>query len=321
MLNTIVKRNPAGVFELTNIRLGAFLLKFYQVIHGICMKLTEIDDFDGQYVVRVRCTCSFVLTVNGVAFDNIKYYAVYNLVGCDELVISMISVIVPRTDVMYGMLFDGAVLGSGAFGVVRECLDLGHHRLARKTIIKESARKKEIAMCNAITIHPNIVKFYYATFDYLVFELMEQTPLNEGHLRDAGYGLQHLASLGICHCDVKPDNIMVKGGVGKLCDLGLACYFGVSGMVGTARYMCPIMLTAGLVNEDTDKWSLMMSLNSLQGYNPYVGLVDNAAIVYSVVLQSRAINLDGTSPFVDWCRLVYASYNKITRTMVSIPWY
>jgi serine/threonine protein kinase len=59
-------------------------------------------------------------------------------------------------------------------------------------------------------------------------------------LVEAGHGLAAVHAAGLVHRDVKPDNILIKNGVAKLADFGLATPPGWTGRIaGTPGYIAP----------------------------------------------------------------------------------
>jgi hypothetical protein len=106
--------------------------------------------------------------------------------------------------------------------------------------------------------HPNIVQVYdlgkYAGWLYSVTELCDED-MNTYCLRhgwmdvlerilEAGEGLARLHEIEIVHGDVKPANILIKGGVAKLADFGLVSAPGrASTVVGTPGFIAPEVAT------------------------------------------------------------------------------
>jgi serine/threonine protein kinase len=102
--------------------------------------------------------------------------------------------------------------------------------------------------------HPNVVRVHelgdHAGWLYAAMELCD-TNLERwcagvawtdvvDRLLEAGRGLALVHAAGLVHADVKPENILVKGGVAKLGDFGLVTTPGWSGRVGgTPGYIAP----------------------------------------------------------------------------------
>lgn len=104
----------------------------------------------------------------------------------------------------------------------------------------DPSAEREIRVATSLPPHPNVVTVGSVVASrsqrslYLPMELCECDALTKfverGHatptdviqvFRDAAAGLAHLHANGIYHLDVKPENILMSGGVAKLCDLGL----------------------------------------------------------------------------------------------------
>lgn len=104
--------------------------------------------------------------------------------------------------------------------------------------------------------------------------------------KDIAHGLKHLHSMKLCHCDIKPENILVflqtddeEGGfIAKICDLGFASKFQTRSSIKCPRVGTPIYASPNLLSGDTpsnpfknDTWALGTVLYYLV-YNrtPYV---------------------------------------------------
>jgi serine/threonine protein kinase len=200
----------------------------------------------------------------------------------------------------------GALLGVGSFATVHEAT----HRLigenfvvkvikardegAQEEEIRRQTVVKEITACARLA-HPNICQFY-GYFDepdvsYLIMERLEGTDLFEFLSRqDNGEmavdeevarqltselisALQHCHQNGVCHRDVKPENILVMATPDgqmrlKLIDFGIAHVgdtlfdFHARDYCGTRDYMSPeIILRLGRYDARAgDMWSVGVSL-------------------------------------------------------------
>jgi serine/threonine protein kinase len=90
-------------------------------------------------------------------------------------------------------------------------------------------------------------------------------------------GLSHVHGKGVVHRDIKPDNVMVGGGIAKLCDFGLAGVLppfgsaGLSGICGTAPFMAPEMLNRETYRTEVDVWSMgVVAYTFFYGEFPYM---------------------------------------------------
>jgi serine/threonine protein kinase len=82
-------------------------------------------------------------------------------------------------------------------------------------------------------------------------------------------GLAHMHRRGVCHADVKPNNIMLsRAGDVKILDYGLARIKGESRdrVQGTPEYMAPEQARGGTVNERTDIFNLGATMYRLMTF-------------------------------------------------------
>ncbi|XP_063932378.1 glycogen synthase kinase-3-like [Zophobas morio] len=142
------------------------------------------------------------------------------------------------------------VAGVGSFGVVKQVKFTGRSEFfAIKSVLQNTKyRNRELQLVKELR-HPNIIKMEYFFFTNvedkiflnLVMEYVpttvanvcqfylkkgEQMPLilSKLYIYQLFSSLAYLHSLGICHRDVKPQNLLVdlKTGILKLCDFGSA---------------------------------------------------------------------------------------------------
>lgn len=97
------------------------------------------------------------------------------------------------------------------------------------------------------------------------------------YMRDAAKGLDFLNAprhdlgsgpVGIQHCDVKPQNILLMGDSASVCDFGLARVLGeshtTSAMAGSPAYMAPECIEGHQPSDATDQYSLAISYAELR---------------------------------------------------------
>jgi TolB-like protein/cytochrome c-type biogenesis protein CcmH/NrfG len=218
----------------------------------------------------------------------------------------------PAFEVAPGLLLDDAdalvgqhlghyriesVLGVGGMGVVYLAHD---EQLGRKVGLKllpqslvanepQLERLKREARTASALNHPNIVTIHeIGQVDgthYIATEFIEGTTLRERlALRPISpnealeIGLQIASALsvahaaGIVHCDIKPENIMLRpDGYVKVLDFGIAKFTQQEALVearsggveGTKRYMSPEQARGDALDARTDIWSLGVTLQEM----------------------------------------------------------
>lgn len=208
-------------------------------------------------------------------------------------------------EVILGKFRVDGFVSSGGMGTVFKVYDLEKNvPVAMKVLRMDLAEDPSVLKlfkreANALKklAHPNIVPFYglYQTpdFYFLVelfidgYSLKEVMKKTEGHQLPidqvlvvakvvcAALGYAH--AMGVVHCDVKPENVMVdRGGGIFLTDFGIARHAESTqttlGDAGTPAYMAPEQIQSKLVTPATDVYSLgILLFELLTGKRPFTG--------------------------------------------------
>lgn len=183
-------------------------------------------------------------------------------------------------------------LGSGAYSRV----DLYRNKVTDQLVaIKELPRNAhtiltEISIMKEL-LNPHIPCYYEViTTDYYVYIVMEHIPGYELHntvrywrkaevkdgiiynhlldiLKDLIKTLSYIHSKNIIHCDIKPENILIKNNCNTavLIDFGLSQLIQIddkvsnSGIIGTGPFIAPEVSLRGTIKPVSDIWSLGIS--------------------------------------------------------------
>jgi dual specificity tyrosine-phosphorylation-regulated kinase 2/3/4 len=202
-------------------------------------------------------------------------------------------------------------LGQGTFGTVVKCRDHKSNDLVAIKILRKNARvkeygKNEINFLNQLEsdettetcIVDKLTQFVFRDHLCIVFELLSINLydfLKKNHFQGISTGLarrittqvlialKHSHSLGIVHCDIKPENIVFKqenkSGV-KLIDFGSAWAKGERlSYIQSRFYRAPEVLIEANWDKSIDIWSLgCMVVEMITGWPIFVG--DNEIDVF-----------------------------------------
>nr|XP_057908519.1 homeodomain-interacting protein kinase 1-like isoform X2 [Doryrhamphus excisus] len=181
------------------------------------------------------------------------------------------------------------VLGAGSFGEVVQCRKMSSGETVALKVIKDSSKMEEAKDEERVLIELkargsdrfNIVSWNdsftfqgqfcleFEKLDMSLHQLLEwRLPLSLMEIRPVlqqlATALQFLKSVGIVHCDLKPDNVMVVDHLQlplkvKVIDFGLALHASELSRGTTVQsmwYRCPEVLLGHECNEAIDVWSL-----------------------------------------------------------------
>ncbi|MEY9962366.1 serine/threonine protein kinase [Streptacidiphilus sp. MAP12-16] len=215
------------------------------------------------------------------------------------------DVAAPR--MLAGRYLLGDRLGRGGMGTVwraqdqmldREVavkeLSVGH--LAEEDLLIVQSRMKQEARAAARIKHPGVITIHDVLEQdgkpWIVMELIDGRSLaelveQEGTLNPreaAGIGAQVLAALhrghqvGVIHRDVKPANVLLERGTGRvvLTDFGIATYEGDSALtrtgdlIGSPDYLAPERVHGSRPGPESDLWGLGATLYAaVEGQSPF----------------------------------------------------
>jgi serine/threonine protein kinase len=262
-----------------------------------------------------------------------------------------------------------ACLGSGAFGSVY----LGFDGATGKTVaVKEIPISPDEAggglpmnIINEIAImrdarHPNLVEYHGSrltetahggTVVQIVMEFVAsgslagllrragtlREPVAAMYMRDVLCGLEYLHRSGVCHRDIKSENILVSPeGRCKITDYGASKVLrssiaGVSTMlntfVGTPFYVAPEVVRGESYGRSADIWSVgCLAYELLTGAPPNYGVVNPMAAMYKVASDGDAVPVlpDGHSTdaadFVATCCRRDAARRPTAAALLDHPW-
>jgi serine/threonine protein kinase len=175
-------------------------------------------------------------------------------------------------------ILDKKYIGKGSFSKVYKAVEKETNKVyaikkMQFSTFSDALKKRihnELFILQSVT-HENIVNFfdfyYQGDFLYIVFEYCENTitSFDSKHMKEIFYqivqGIYYLHTKNILHRDIKPDNILVKDGIPKICDFGFSAIIKNemdmnNTICGTPLYMSPETLFFKPYTKKSDVWSL-----------------------------------------------------------------
>lgn len=197
-------------------------------------------------------------------------------------------------EVHLGRLRIEGALGRGGMGSILSAFDpVLDRRVAIKTLLPEHKDDRDQLLREARMLaklsHANIVSIYDVVEDhdgvYLVMEQVEGGDLRAWLVQprswqeivelftQLGHGLAAAHALGIAHCDVKPDNVVVSEGRPRLIDFGLAHQrTDAPSHAGTPAYLAPERVAGAGGSAAADQYAFFASLvEAIEGKRPTDG--------------------------------------------------
>eukprot|EP00347_Sterkiella_histriomuscorum_P013565 403364229 len=256
----------------------------------------------------------------------------------------------------------GKNLGSGRFGVVNmiEKKSYPKKKFACKKVDRDRVNSEIGMLERELDIlmkvdHPNIINFHEIYMDQNYFHFVTQ--LCEGgelfqHLENGRFSeqiaakivqqilsaIKHLHDHGICHRDLKLENIMFenynysKDPMIKVIDFGLAQYFNSSdqftmnSQTGTPYYMAPEVID-GQYDESCDMWAIGVIAYSLLAAYPPFNADSHAQLFrkikvcdYEFHKETWSDISDDAKKFISQCLQQKSSYRLKPQEGLKHPW-
>ena len=213
-----------------------------------------------------------------------------------------------------------SLVGRGGMGSVYSARD---ERLGREVAIKllrpdlaadQHARERFLreGQIAAQIVHPNVVRTYDAGDDaagtYLVQEFLtgrtldQAAPLSPARaaevMRGIAAALGHIHGRGYIHCDIKPQNILLKeNGIPVLLDFGIARAEGAdtTTLIATPHYLAPERAQGGPPTPASDLYALGIVLYQAATGHPPFAAPDLHAVIQQHI-ETPVPSIEGTDP-------------------------
>jgi len=242
-----------------------------------------------------------------------------------------------------GVYYIDQKIGSGTFAKVYKCTHKTNSKVyAMKVIDKRKIGKNKLQANLELEIsimarfrHNNLVRLHHTMRGpkniFLVMEycgggdlanaILKHGPLPENVVEplmaQLACGLEFLWSKNLVHRDIKPQNILMTGGLDsilKLADFGFARYLGASHLAETAcgspLYMAPEVLRREGYNNKADLWSvgcvlfeLLTKLTPFTAFNE-IELLRNVE-ANKIAKVPKGVRVSSECKCLDFCGMTY----------------
>ena len=178
----------------------------------------------------------------------------------------------------------------------------------------------EGALCMRLPQHDNVVQTYkfgtvnklpYVVLEYIIGRTLRELVVEKRAFsdidilklaKDLSRALRHLHNAGVCHKDLKPDNIMItREGMVKVLDFGFSenvksfSLFGRK-IEGSPAYMAPELFTSKKATPATDIYALGCTLfEAATGTPPFTGMSHSEGITLQANMGLEAPSLSRTN--------------------------
>ncbi len=185
-----------------------------------------------------------------------------------------------KEEVLLGRLQVEASLGQGAMGAIVSAFDPVLNRHVAIKSLRPGMGDEEQLLAEARLLakldHPNVISIFDVVQEEGLYLVMEQ--VDGGDLRDwmekkhsfsevvplfqkIAQGLAAAHELGIVHCDVKPENVVVSGDRPRLIDFGLAHHASEGeSHGGTRAYLAPERIAGAGGSQEADQYAFFVTM-------------------------------------------------------------
>ncbi|HEY5219531.1 MAG TPA: protein kinase [Gemmatimonadaceae bacterium] len=176
----------------------------------------------------------------------------------------------------------------------------------RERFLREARNAAKLSHPNIIPIHAvdEIGQFVYYVMAYVEGETLAERVRTRGPLsnaeatrviRDVAWALAHAHTQGLVHRDVKPDNILIEAGTGRVlvADFGIAAVTSDAtgdGISGTPEFMSPEQALGTKIDGRSDLYSLgATAFFSLTGRLPFEGVTATEVLAKQVTEPAPSV--------------------------------
>lgn len=258
----------------------------------------------------IVCSMTGGVEINGIIYKNGDVCVLPRKLRLRSLMIAYAE----GSMISHELMLTNKRLGGGAHGAIY----LGYFgtKVVLKKMHSERSRKMEMEAAQLIGFggqHVNLMIQFGVVDNMICYEFIS-SELPHKNLAKLMYQLIGVCSFfvarGICHFDIKPDNLRLAGNIIKVCDFGLARRpFQTANTYGSLIFIRPTSLKTGDYTYANDRWAVMMTyvMKKIPDlYKGYIGIT----VLMAIANQTRPYEIKEDSDdmearmFVQWCQRV-----------------